>query len=117
MISNASVLGLLNVAKFDDDIDQKNRYMGMMEESVKKLDGFIQDIINYSRNSRLAIEKVSFDLKALIEDLLTLSRIEQQEHILINNKVNIKKIIEDVVVLISKRIKKKKISDFKNSKI
>jgi len=49
-------------------------------------------------------------METLIEDLLTLSRIEQQEHILINNKVNIKKIIEDVVVLISKRIKKKKIS-------
>ena len=49
-------------------------------------------------------------MEILIEDLMMLSRIEQQEHISINNKVNIKKIIEDVIILTSKRIKEKQIS-------
>ena len=48
-------------------------------------------------------------MEILIEDLMTLSRIEQQEHISINNKVNIKKIIEDVIILTSKRVKDKQI--------
>jgi two-component system phosphate regulon sensor histidine kinase PhoR len=49
-------------------------------------------------------------MEILIEDLMMLSRIEQQEHISISNIVNIKKIIEDVIILISKRIKEKQIS-------
>lgn len=49
-------------------------------------------------------------MEILIEDLMTLSRIEQQEHISINNKINLIKVIDDVIVLISKRIKEKKIS-------
>jgi two-component system phosphate regulon sensor histidine kinase PhoR len=49
-------------------------------------------------------------MEILIEDLMMLSRIEQQEHISISNKVNIKKIIEDVIILTSKRIKEKQIS-------
>jgi two-component system phosphate regulon sensor histidine kinase PhoR len=49
-------------------------------------------------------------MEILIEDLMVLSRIEQQEHISINNKINLIKVIDDVIVLISNRIKKKKIS-------
>ena len=49
-------------------------------------------------------------MEILIEDLMMLSRIEQQEHISISNKVNIKKIIEDVIILTSKRVKDKQIS-------
>jgi two-component system phosphate regulon sensor histidine kinase PhoR len=49
-------------------------------------------------------------MEILIEDLMILSRIEQQEHILINNKINLIKVIDDVIVLISNRIKGKKIS-------
>ena len=48
-------------------------------------------------------------MEILIEDLMTLSRIEQQEHIFIDNKVNVNKVIDDVIVLISNRIKEKKI--------
>jgi len=49
-------------------------------------------------------------MEILIEDLMTLSRIEQQEHISINNKINLIQVIEDVILLISNRIKEKKIS-------
>ena len=54
-------------------------------------------------------------MEILIEDLMMLSRIEQQEHISISNKVNIKKIIEDVIILTSKRVKDKQISLKRNT--
>ena len=88
-----------------------------LKTPLVSLKGFLETIEDSAKDDPLSQKKFieimkleANKMETLIEDLLTLSRIEQQEHILINNKVNIKKIIEDVVVLISKRIKKKKIS-------
>lgn len=44
--------------------------MGKIESSVNKLDEFIKDIINYSRNARLKVEVEEVDLKLLIKDIL-----------------------------------------------
>jgi len=65
----ASMLGLLNLAKMENDPNQKNEYMKLMESSVKKLDNFISDIINYSRNSRLQVEDKKFNIKELVEEV------------------------------------------------
>jgi len=88
-----------------------------LKTPLVSIKGFLETIEDsakddpFSQKKFIEIMKLEANkMETLIEDLLTLSRIEQQEHILINNKVNIKKIIEDVAVLISKRIKKKKIS-------
>jgi two-component system phosphate regulon sensor histidine kinase PhoR len=88
-----------------------------LKTPLVSIKGFLETIEDSAKDDPLSQKKFieimkleANKMETLIEDLLTLSRIEQQEHILINNKVNIKKIIEDVVVLISKRIKKKKIS-------
>ena len=88
-----------------------------LKTPLVSIKGFLETIEDSAKDDPLSQKKFieimkleANKMETLIEDLLTLSRIEQQEHILINNKVNIKKILEDVVVLTSKRIKKKKIS-------
>ena len=88
-----------------------------LKTPLVSIKGFLETIEDSAKDDPLSQKKFieimkleANKMETLIEDLMTLSRIEQQEHILINNKVNIKKIIEDVIVLISKRIKKKKIS-------
>ncbi|NCU46219.1 MAG: hypothetical protein EBX83_02880 [Candidatus Fonsibacter ubiquis] len=88
-----------------------------LKTPLVSLKGFLETIEDSAkddpRSQKKFIEIMKLEankMEILIEDLMTLSRIEQQEHISINNKVNIKKIIEDVIVLISKRIKEKKIS-------
>ena len=88
-----------------------------LKTPLVSIKGFLETIEDSANDDPLSQKKFieimkleANKMETLIEDLMTLSRIEQQEHILINNKVNIKKIIEDVIVLISKRIKKKKIS-------
>jgi len=65
----ASILGLVNVAKMDESGD-KNQYYDMIEKSVRKLDGFIHDIIDYSRNSRLGLEVEPIELEPMIHDIL-----------------------------------------------
>jgi len=65
-----SILGLINISKLDKDKSNIMSYMGKIEASVNKLDEFIKDIINYSRNVRLKVDVEDVDLKVLIEDTL-----------------------------------------------
>lgn len=58
----ASVLGLINVAKMDDE-ERGNHFdpfFRMMEKSIYKLDETLKEILDYSRNSRgdVKIEKI-----------------------------------------------------------
>jgi signal transduction histidine kinase len=64
----SSVLGLVNLAKIE--IPEKEnpslRYLGLIEESVNKLDMTIKDILDYSRNSRVEIIPSEIDLEQII---------------------------------------------------
>jgi signal transduction histidine kinase/ligand-binding sensor domain-containing protein len=78
----ASILGLLGVAKLENDFSKLNQYLSMIESSVVKLDDFISDIINYSRNSRLEVEIEDFNIKELTEEILAdLQYLDPQNHI------------------------------------
>jgi signal transduction histidine kinase/streptogramin lyase len=65
----ASILGLINVAREDDEWD-KHEYLSLIEKSVKKLDSFIGDIIDFSRNARLEIVPEKIDFETSIRDIL-----------------------------------------------
>lgn len=64
-----SVLGLVNIAKIDKDQNKVQEYLDNIEGSVKKLDSFISDIIDYSRNSRLEVTPVKVNLKENVNDV------------------------------------------------
>lgn len=66
----ASVLGLINLALMEDSSQQKDVYIRMMEGSINRLDRFIQDIINYSRNSRMEVSKDVMDFAQLTADTI-----------------------------------------------
>lgn len=65
----ASVLGLINIAKMEKNTEMFLHYLDMMEQSVHKLDNFIKDIIDYSRNSRLEIVCEPIDLQKLVDEI------------------------------------------------
>ncbi len=58
-----SILGLISLMKTEDDKDKLSEYINLQEKSIQKLDLFIKEIINLSRNSRLGItiDKINFD--------------------------------------------------------
>ena len=62
----SSVLGLVEIARLEPTIEAKNECLGMIDNSIKKLDGFINDIIDYSRNQRIELqpEKVNIEQEA-----------------------------------------------------
>lgn len=65
-----SLLGLINIAQSDRYINGIAEHLELMRKSVLKLDSFIIDIINYSRNARLDLEVEEIDLKALVVDTM-----------------------------------------------
>lgn len=65
----ASLLGLINLAEMDLHDSNRHDYLTLMRDSVHKLDVFIKEILDYSRNSRTRIEPESIDLKTFLEEL------------------------------------------------
>lgn len=63
----ASILGLINITRLSDKEDDRQKYLGLMEQSINKLEGFIRDIIGYSRNSRIDLKREVINFKAMID--------------------------------------------------
>ncbi len=65
----ASILGLVNVARLDKP-EMVEDYLQKIEISVQKLDGFIRDIIDFSRNARVEMEVVPIDFNKVIHEVI-----------------------------------------------
>lgn len=64
-----SILGLISVARIEKTPEGLEGCFNMMEKSIKKLDRFIQDIINYSRNKRLLINRDRINFQAILPEI------------------------------------------------
>lgn len=65
----ATILGLINLIKSSDVKDFDN-YVNLIHESILKLDLRIKDIIDYSKNSRLRLERQQISIADLVNILL-----------------------------------------------
>jgi len=93
----SSIKGLLNIARLDD-AKNANTYFNKIEKSVSKLDAFIKDIIDYSKNVRLEVKKDKVKILNLIEETVEWLAYLKEEH-------SIKTIIEaqnDLIITIDK---------------
>ncbi|MEM8892420.1 MAG: PAS domain-containing sensor histidine kinase [Bacteroidota bacterium] len=63
-----SIAGLINITRIETDENLRQKYLGLMDNSIQKLDDFIKDIIGYSRNSRLELKFEEINLQELIEE-------------------------------------------------
>jgi signal transduction histidine kinase len=66
----ASVLGLINLAKMDHEIQMKDQYLDMIHKSALQQDHFIRDILDQSRNSRLELLKEEVYFEPLIAETI-----------------------------------------------
>lgn len=67
----ASILGLLNLADLEDEPIPKviSKYLQMMKERVHSLNIFINDILDYSRNTRLDVMTDTVNMEKLIKEV------------------------------------------------
>jgi two-component system, sensor histidine kinase len=77
-----SILGLVTISKMDNSPDASRLYLNDIEKSVVKLDSFIAEILDYSRNKRSEIIPEQIRLRELCQDILeNLKYIEGYDHI------------------------------------
>jgi signal transduction histidine kinase len=67
----SSVLGLVEIARLETTLEAKQQCLDMINTSVVKLDGFINDIIDYSRNQRIEIKPEHLDIQIEVNEALT----------------------------------------------
>ncbi|UZR93001.1 PAS domain S-box protein [Chondrinema litorale] len=71
-----SILGLINIARLEiEEGGALSSYLDMIEKSVKKLDGFVQEIIDYSQNARLEVKYEEIDFEEIFAT--TVAKLQQ----------------------------------------
>lgn len=77
-----SMLGLIHIASMSDNSEEQKHCMTLMKERVETLNGFIEDIISYSRNSRLSVMPEEVLLNEMIDKIFEgLQYFDQQKDI------------------------------------
>ena len=64
-----SIVGLINLSKLEDASPTIAEYLGLMKKSADKLDSFIQDLTNFSRNARTEIKRDLVDFQDMIDTI------------------------------------------------
>ena len=85
----SSILGIINVAEMEKVSPVVQEYLEMVRSSVNRLDSFIKDILNYSRNARMDIRFVKINFHELLgETQNNLRLIEGAERLKIHVEVH-----------------------------
>ncbi len=84
-----SILGIIDIAENESKDSNLKEYFHMLRTSVNKLDKFILDILQYSRNARtdIASEPIDFDL--FLPELMAHLEVEQRtKDLVVETKIN-----------------------------
>lgn len=65
----ASISGLINILKIEQNAEQRALYIQMMEKSVQRLNEFIREIVDYSRNANQEVKRDQIEFQPLIEEI------------------------------------------------
>lgn len=69
-----SLLGLLNLLKYETQLEAHYKYHEMMRSSIVRMENFISQIVNYSKNNRLAVSTEYINLRDLVNDIIEAHR-------------------------------------------
>lgn len=67
----SSLLGIVEIIRKETDSESIIKLTELQEQSLSRLDGFIEDIVDYSRNTRLEIEKRDIDIAAEVNGVIS----------------------------------------------
>ncbi|WP_422359016.1 PAS domain S-box protein [Reichenbachiella sp.] len=86
-----SIKGLVNISESENPSSTLMKYLGMIRTSVERLDKFIMDILDYSRNSRLEVQQNEIDFKTLTNEIINnMIHMEGYQHVLFSLDVKLK---------------------------
>lgn len=73
-----SIQGLINIGESTDDLSELKPLMGLMSNRVKKLYGFIDEIISFAKNTRTDIIKEEIILSDFLKEII--NNAQYREH-------------------------------------
>ncbi len=88
----SSSLGLIDLMEMNETSAENSKYLELQRRSLVKMDDFIRDILNYSRNSRLELIQEDIDFKTLFDEAIEQIRFSnhaEDMHYLFENEANI----------------------------
>lgn len=86
-----SIKGLVNISESENPSSSLMKYLNMIRTSVERLDKFIMDILDYSRNSRLEVQENVIEFKSLTNDIINnMIHMEGYQHVLFNLDIKMK---------------------------
>ncbi|MEQ9438263.1 MAG: PAS domain-containing sensor histidine kinase [Cyclobacteriaceae bacterium] len=65
----ASLLGLIDIFRSEEDPEQQALYLQLMEKSISRLNEFIHEIVDYSKNSNQSLRQNAIDFKTLTNEV------------------------------------------------
>jgi PAS domain S-box-containing protein len=65
-----SAIGLIKLAEKSTG-DEKDKYIGLVKNSLFKLDSLIEEMNNFFRNEKLAIQREKIDIRAMLNDAVS----------------------------------------------
>ncbi len=66
----ANTIGLITIMKAEGVEGEMLRYANMIESTMRRMDAFIHQILDYSRNNRLELKLETINCRELIEEML-----------------------------------------------
>lgn len=84
-----SIKGILSIVKDAAELTAKNKhFLDLATTSAERLDGTIQEILDYSRNARLELQLTDFDLKEMIQTIFDDLKFSCQENMKFSVHIN-----------------------------
>ena len=84
----SSISGLIHLIERTRDPKETEQYLNLMKGRIERLDQFIRDIINFSRNARSEIRTENVNMKELVDEAFeALKYIKGAEAILLKNEL------------------------------
>lgn len=90
----SSMLGLIHLSEKTDRPDEVNLFLQMMKERIKTMEGFIKEVTDYSRNTRVDLTPSSISLHTLVKEV-----VQTLAYPVVNKKVRIEIEIEPTLTL------------------
>lgn len=66
----SSLLGLIHLSEKTNQLDELRLYTSMMKDRIQVMEGFIKEVTDYSRNSRLDLALTEISLPALVHEVV-----------------------------------------------
>jgi PAS domain S-box-containing protein len=93
-----SVLGLLNLIEHENEAVARQEYLVLAHKSINKLDSFISDLTDFTRNSRLDIKPVEIDFERLVDDTFErLQFMDNASRIKVIKKIDYRTFASDII--------------------